>query len=130
MTPGGTLSLTLAAGDVRVVPVVQCLGMRPGEFLDMRATNTLDLAAPGRVDVQVSGIHHGPGQPANLFVSVIVGGPTSPVFMGNVPAAPVEILAEGAGRFSGVPIVNAAVGSPVFVYGQEYPITAEWRCAP
>jgi len=126
---GGAFTLMLPDGQ-KVSLQAKCTGVKPGEFLDVRATNTPDLNDPKRVEVQVGGLHQAAGQLANMVVAVTMGAQTKWTFMGNTLQASLTLEADGSGRFSDVAIANVAVNSPAYTYATEYKFSAEWSCKP
>jgi len=126
---GGAFALMLPDGQ-KVSLQAKCAGVKPGEFLDVVATNSPDLNDPNRVEVRVGGVHQATGQLANMVVAITMGAQTKWTFMGNTLQAQLALEADGSGRFADVAIVNVAIGSPAYSYAAEYKFSAEWSCRP
>lgn len=127
-TMPATFTITLPDGSTVALTLVRCTGTSPGQYLDLAAANSDDLADPGRIEVKVAGNQQGPGMYEGFYIEVTIGAKDAWDFLGNTPAAQVTLETGGRGHFREVPIVNAASNSARYPYGNEFIFSGTWVC--
>jgi hypothetical protein len=128
--PGGTFTLVMPGGNGINLYITTCKGFRPGEPLNLVAENTSNKLDPGRIEVQITGVHATNGAPDPLFLAVILGAENKWTFMGSVTDAPIFMDGNGSGVFNNVAIPDTHVITYDFEPFPTSVFSGSWACTP
>jgi hypothetical protein len=128
--PGGTFTLVMPGGNGVNLYITTCKGYRPGEPLNLVAENTANKLDPGRIEVQITGVHATNGGADNLFLAVIMGAENKWNFMGSLTDAPIFMDGNGAGVFNNVAIPDTHVITYDFEPFPTSVFSGSWTCTP